>query len=177
MKHLIFLSFILSFFLCSCKRTPDLTKDEVYKILNEIIADDSLWLSPLCSQASHLKMNDEYGFSDQDKDFIQRQELIFKNFKFEVNKLKIYSSAWKSDRFFEVDTVCYAGNHLLSFPLISIDRKRVVFDDNGSGVTWGGFGGQKLFIKVNGHWKFEKCIGCWISFNEFNNRQKNENAR
>ena len=67
----LFLIFLTTFFI-SCNRTPDLTKDEVYKILNEIIADDSLRLYTVCWQVDNLSITDEYGFSNQDKKFIER---------------------------------------------------------------------------------------------------------
>lgn len=63
---------VLSTFFISCNRTPDLSKDEVYKILNEIIADNSLRLNTVCWQVDNLSVLKEYGFSPQDKKFIER---------------------------------------------------------------------------------------------------------
>ncbi len=152
-------------FLCSCNKTPDLTKDEVYKIMNEIIADDSLGLYVICSTPIGIGLSDEFGFSAEDKKFIERQNEIFKGFKYEPNKLKYYSWRIKAFDFIEIDTTCNAGIiNRLSFPLISADRQRVVFENTEDcHCMLGGQGGQYLYIKKNGHWKFEKSFGFWVS--------------
>ena len=62
----LFLIFGTTFFI-SCNRTPDLTKDEVYKILNEIIADDSFRSCTVCWQVDKLSVADESGFGKQDE--------------------------------------------------------------------------------------------------------------
>ena len=72
-------SILLTTFFISCNKTPDLTKDEVYTILNEIIADDSLRLYTVCWQVGNLPVSDDYGFSSADKIFIKRQDGIFKD--------------------------------------------------------------------------------------------------
>ena len=47
-------------FFSSCKSTPDLTEDEVYTIINEIIADDSLYIDRVCWKFQDLQLTDEY---------------------------------------------------------------------------------------------------------------------
>jgi hypothetical protein len=152
----------------SCNRAPDLTKDEVYKILNEIIADDSLRLYTVCWQVDNLSVANEYGFSDQDKKFIERQSEVFKNFKFEPNRLKFYSRKKKGFEFVYVDTTCKVGILTrLSFPLISADRQRVVIENTEDcHCMLGGQSGKDLYIKQNGHWKMEKSFDRWISQND-----------
>lgn len=150
-----------------CNRTQDLTKDEVYKILNEIIAEDSLRLNAVCWQVDNLSVTDAYGFSGQDKKFIERQSEIFKDFKFEPKRLKFYSRKKKSFDFVYVDTSCKAGILTrLSFPLISADRQRVVIENTEDcHCMLGGQGGKDLYVKENGHWKREKSFNRWISQN------------
>jgi hypothetical protein len=142
-----------------------LTKDEVYKILNEIIADDSLRLYTVCWKVDNLSVTDEYGFSNQDKKFIERQSKIFKDFKFEANRLKFYSRKKKAFDFAYIDTSCKVGIETrLSFPLISVDRQRVVIENTEDcHCMLGGQGGKDLYIKQNGHWKREKSFDRWIS--------------
>lgn len=155
----------LTILFISCKRTPDLTKEEVYEILNEIISDDSLSLRTICWQVDNLSVTDEYGFSSHDKKFIERQRKVFKDFKFEPNRLKFYSRKKKRMDFIYIDTSCKAGilNHL-SFPLISADRQRVVLENTQDCHCMLGGGGRKdLYIKHNGHWKKEKSFDIWIS--------------
>jgi hypothetical protein len=174
MRILFGLLFILSTaFFFSCNPTPDLTKDEVYKILNEIIADNSLRLHNICCQVDNLPIIDKYGFTNQDKKFINRQSKIFKNFKFEPNRLKSYSGS-----FIYIDTSCKKGLlNRLSFPLISADRKRVVIENTEDcNCMLGGQGGKDLYIKQNGHWQLEKLFDRWISQNANTNYSASENV-
>lgn len=180
MRTLAGLFFILlTTFLFSCNRTPDLTKDEVYKILNEIIADDSLRLYTVCWQVDNLSVTDKYGFSNQDKKFIERQNKIFKDFKFEPNRLKFYSRKKKDFDFAYVDTSCKVGIETrLSFPLISVDRQRVVIENTEDcHCMLGGQGGKDLYVKQNGHWKREKSFDRWISQNTNNELRDDKYSR
>jgi hypothetical protein len=161
------LFFPLTIFFLSCNRTPDLTRDEIYKILNEIIADDSLRLNRVCWQVDHLSITDEYGFGSDDKKFIKRQSGVFKDFKFESKRLKFYSRRKQTYDFVYIDTTCKEGIlNRLSFPLVSLDRQRVVIENTEDcNCMLGGQGGKDLYIKQNGHWKLEKSFGRWISKN------------
>ena len=58
---------VLTTLFISCNKTPDLTGDEVYKILNEIIADDSFRSCTVCWQVDKLSVADESGFGKQDE--------------------------------------------------------------------------------------------------------------
>ena len=158
-------SIALTTFLIGCSNTSDLTKEEVYKILNEIIADDSLRLYTVCWQVDKLSVSDDYGFSNLDKKFIQRQSEIFKDFKFEPNKLKSYSRRKKQFDFINIDTACNAGIlNRLSFPLVSADRQRAIIENTEDcHCMLGGQGGKELYIKQKGHWKREKSFDRWIS--------------
>lgn len=145
--------------------TPDLSKDEVYKILNEIIADDSLRLYDICWQVEHLTVSDEYGFSRQDKKFIERQNKLFKDFKFEPGRLRSYSRRTQKSEYISIDTSCNEGiRYHLSFPLISVDRQRVVIENTEDcHCMLGGQGSKDLFVKRNGRWENEKSFDRWIS--------------
>lgn len=168
MKCLLWVaSFSISNFFISCNKPTNLTKDEVYEILNEIIADDSLRLSTICWQVDDLSISGEYGFGKEDEVFINQQKGIFKKFKIEPKRLKYYSRREKGFVFFDVDTNCNAGFVTrLSFPLISIDRQRVVIENTEDcNCMLGGQGSKDLYVKKNGRWKKEKSFDNWISRN------------
>ena len=58
---------VLTTLFISRNKTPDLIGDEVYKILNEIIADDSFRSCTVCWQVDKLSVADESGFGKQDE--------------------------------------------------------------------------------------------------------------
>lgn len=160
----ILITFVGVFFV-GCNKPPDLTEEEVYKILNEIIADDSLLIYRACWQVEKLSVSDDYGFGWQDKKFIKQQNEIFKGFRLEPNRLKFYSRREKRPVFIDIDTTCNVGilNHL-SFPLISADRQRVVIaNTENCNCFLGGQGGTHLYVKQKGHWKKERSFDQWIS--------------
>ena len=153
--------------LYSCKSTPDLTGDEVYKILNEIIADDSLSIHRICWKFNELPLTGEYStvFTQQDKRFITRQKSILTDSIIKPNKLKWYSHRKKSFDFITIDTICDQGIlHHLSFPLISADRQKVVIEiTENCNCMLGGQGGKNLYEKKNGHWIRTNSFERWIS--------------
>lgn len=139
-------------------------------IMNEIIVDDSLRLNKVCSKSDKLWMEDKYGFSETDKKFISEQSIKFESFQWETNLLKSYAPRKKDYVLVEVDDSCNDDSRKhrfrthLSFPLISADRKYVVFlNDEDCNCMLGGQGGTTSYIKINGHWKKDKTFDAWIS--------------
>jgi hypothetical protein len=151
----------------SCKSTPDLTEDEVYKIVNEIIADDTLSIHRVCWKFQNIQLTDEYSkeFTKLDIDFIEKQNYQFKNSRIKQNKLKWFWEYKKGYEFSAIDTICDIGIiYHISFPLISIDRKKVIIEiEEDCNCGLGGQGGTKLYQKENGHWKITKIFNYWIS--------------
>ena len=166
-RVLIILSTLTALFLSSCKTKPDLTEDEVYSILNEIIADDSLSIDKVCWKFQDLKLTEEYRkeFTPDDISFINRQSELFKNLKVKSNKLKWYKRRSKTFDFVTVDTVCDQGIlYHISFPLISADRQKAIIEfQEDCNCMLGGQGGQDLYEKKNGHWVRTKGFNHWIS--------------
>lgn len=156
-------------FFGSFKSAPDLTEDEVYTILNEIIADDSLSIYKVCWKFQELKLTEEYKkeFTQDDISFIGRQTELFKNLIVKPNKLKWYKRRGKTFDFATVDTVCDKGIlYHISFPLISADRQKVIIEfQEDCNCMLGGQGGQDLYEKKNGHWVRIKGFDHWISDN------------
>ncbi|WP_421794448.1 hypothetical protein [Haliscomenobacter sp.] len=166
-KTVLYLWMSSMLLLCACQSDPDLTETEVYSILNEIIVADSLRIHRLCWKFKNLPLYGEHVkvFTEQDKKFIKRQKLLHKGFIIQPNKLKGYSSSRKSFHLVEVDSACDKGiiNHL-SFPLISIDRQKLVIEiTEDCNCLLGGKGGKILYEKINGQWKLSKTFDWWIS--------------
>jgi len=156
---------ILSF--CSCNKKPDLTENEIYTILNEIITDDSLKIERVSNKFLNIEMETDYlnNFSESDVKFIKRQREIFKNIKIDSTKLKLFRPKRKVVLISSGDTIIYKGSlSEISFPLVSIDRKKVLIRINHNvDVFLGGGGGTYLYEKKNGHWVKMKNLNHWLA--------------
>jgi len=158
------ISILLSIiFFNSCNRPQDLTEDEVYSILNEIIQDDSLFFFEICHSPLEISYSKEYGMTEDDENFIARQKKLFASFEFSENRIKPYYWNYKHE-YVRIDSVCNITRvDRLSFPLISIDRKKVVFKHIDNGI--GGSSGEHLYVKQkNGKWKHERYFNYWIEY-------------
>lgn len=175
-RTLLIISTLTVLFFGSCSSTPDLTEDEVYTIINEIIVDDSLHIDRVCWKFQDQQLTDEYKkeFTQDDISFIGRQSGQFKNLKIKPNKLKWYLRRSKTFKFAAVDTVCDQGiiTHF-SFPLISADRQKVIIEImNDCNCMLGGGAKTCLYEKKNGHWVRTKIIDGWISNNQKREEKK-----
>lgn len=154
--------------LCSCKKKSDLTENEIYSILNEIITDDSLKIERVSDRFLNVEMGKDNlnSFSEGDVKFIKRQKEIFKDLKIDSTKLKLFRPKRKCILIFQGDTIKYKGGLAeISFPFISVDRKKVLIRINQNvDVFLGGSGGTYLYEKRNGHWVKIKKIDSWISY-------------
>ena len=168
-RTLIIISTLTAMFLGSCKSSPDLTEDEVYTILNEIIADDSLYINRACWKFNDIALTPEIKkeFNEYDLKFIGQQKDRFKNTTIKPNKLKWYHRRKKSLTSTTIDTICNQGIlYHISFPLISADRQKVVVEfTEDCNCMLGGQGGKDLYEKKNGHWVRTKEFDHWISDN------------
>lgn len=169
-RTLIIISALTALFLGSCKSTPDLTEDEVYAIINEIIADDSLYVNRVCWKFQEISLTPEIKkeFTEQDLKFIGRQNDLFKNSTIKPDKLKWFHRRTKALVNTTIDTVCNQGIlYHISFPLISVDRQKVVIEfQEDCNCMLGGQGGKDLYEKKNGHWVRTKGFDHWISDNK-----------
>ena len=161
---------MIALFLGSCKSIPDLTEDEVYTILNEIIADDSLYIDKACWKFQSINMTTEMKneFTKEDLGFIEQQQKLFKNTKIKSYKLKWLHRRKKAFVSTAIDTVCNEGIlYHISFPIISVDRSKVIVEfQEDCNCTLGGQGGKDLYEKRNGHWVRTKGFDHWISENK-----------
>ena len=162
-------------FWSSCKSTPDLTEGEIYTIVNQIIADDSLFIDHVYWNFETIQLTDEYKkeFTKEDIAFINRQNKLFKNLKIKPNKLKYYNLQSKKFIYITV-TACNQDfiSHI-SLPFISVDRKKVmIYLEKYSNFQMGGEGETNLYEKRNGHWVKTKEFDFWISENKQQNGEK-----
>ena len=146
----------------SCKKGEDLKEEEIYTILNEIMADDSIKLGPVFFEFSDLYLADNYkeGFTNDDVEFIYRQKSLFTKMKIRPNKLKT-----NYVKFLEVHESLNDGILVhISFPIISIDRKTVLINFESIGnCNLCGSGGTYLYKKINNRWKRVNLYDEWIS--------------
>ncbi len=169
-RALIIISTLTALFFSSCKSTRDLTEDEVYTIINEIIADDSLSIYQVCWKFQELELTEEdkKEFTKDDIIFIGKQREIFKNSKVKPGKLKWLKKRSNTYEFIAVDTVCNEGVlYHISFPLISADRQKVIIEfQEDCNCILGGQGGKDLYEKKKGHWVRTKGFDHWIGENK-----------
>ena len=168
-RTLIIISTLTALFFGSCKSTPDLTEEEVYTIINEIIADDNLSIGRVCWKLKDIELTPEYKkeFTEQDLNFIGRQKDHFKKSTIKPNKLKWFRRRNKAFVNTTIETVCDQGIlYHISFPLISADRQKVIIEiQEDCNCMLGGQGGKDLYEKKKGHWVRTKGFDHWISNN------------
>jgi hypothetical protein len=164
------ISILSAWCLSACKPTPDLTEKEIYTILNEIIADDSLTIHQVCWKFQPLQIPPEASreFTMRDKLFSSRQSEQFKNLKIKPATLKWFRKRSRRYDFTVVDTVCKQGIlYHLSFPVVSADRKKVLLKlTEDCNCMLGGQGSKNLYEKKQGRWVLTKRFDQWISFRE-----------
>ncbi len=174
-RRLNVISALTIFVFTQCGSPPDLTEDEIYNTLNEIIAQDSLNIDRACWKFDSFDLTEEMKkeFSPEDFAFIAKQKKRFIKMKLKPNKLKWFYRGAKTFYSTIIDSNC--NNSLIyhiSYPIISADRKKVIIE-----IKWdcncmlGGSGGKDMYEKKNGHWVWTKGFDHWISENSKNNDQ------
>ncbi|MBA3682708.1 MAG: hypothetical protein H0W73_16335 [Bacteroidetes bacterium] len=161
MRRLTTLILAITAFFISCNRNPDLTEEEIYTILNEIITDDSVqFAQTLCATFEKPPLNNraKKEFTSDDLIFIDRQISLFSKMTIKPNKIK--RAGWKvlvkrnispftKSIPTRSDTIFHS---YFSFPIISADRKKVILEIGSGGVFMGGANGTYLFQKINNKW-------------------------
>lgn len=168
-RTLIIISTLTASIFGSCKSTPELTEDEVYTIINEIIVDDSLEIDKVCWKFQEINLTSELKkeFTKQDLKFIGEQKKLYKNMTVQPNKLKWFNRRKKLYEYSIIDSICKDGflTHI-SFPIISADRQKVIIEiQSFCNCQLGGSGSKKIYEKKNGRWV---CVmnEFWISLNQ-----------
>jgi hypothetical protein len=168
LKYLVII--LLPIIFCSCERPADLTKVEINKILNEIIATDSSFyiVGQISSKFVDLELSGEMKkeFTPIDLRFISRQKRTFHDLTIEQNTLQCYWPGKKTFDFMKIVASDWKKNafYIISFPIISADRTKVLIEiDMKCNIPLCGHGSKRLYIKKNGKWKIEKEYDIWES--------------
>jgi hypothetical protein len=163
----IIILFLLPIIVCSCNRPPDLTEDEIYKILNELMVDNQIWAPTVYYKFEKMDMKDEYlkEFTKDDIRFNERQSTIFENMRFKSKVLKYYSMFTKTIDYCEIVGDDYKKQSVVHFsiPYISVDRQMILFEYSDLGIPLGSSGETTLYVKKNGHWVMKKNFIIWNS--------------
>lgn len=142
--------------LSACQPKGNLTEQELYGIINEIIADDSLHVDVVCWKFQDIKWTEAYkeAFNTDDIAFIDHQKALFKNKTILPNA--IYWSPRRSTQQYSsfIDSACNKDIvYHISFPLISVDRKKVLIEfREDCNCNMGSTGGKVLYEKKKNHW-------------------------
>ena len=151
----------------SCQQAPDLTEQEIFQVLNQIIADRDLPIYGVCQTLSPLQLTGECAreFNAEDQYFIATQIERFKTLKIKPNSL--YWRPRNGDTIIPIDVSPTCDSELiyrLSLPLISADRTKVLIEIvEDCNCMLGGQGGKHLYVKEQGHWVKRKTFDSWIS--------------
>lgn len=143
-------------FLTACQPKKALPEQELYGIINEIIADDSLHVDVVCWKFQDIKWTDEYRavFNADDIAFIDQQKALYKDKTILPNA--IHWSPRRSTQQYNsfIDSACNKDIvYHISFPLISLDRKKVIIEfREDCNCNMGSTGGRVLYEKKKNHW-------------------------
>jgi hypothetical protein len=166
-RSYLFLIAGLMLFLIACSSAPsDITEDEAYAIMNEIIADDTLIMQDMCGTFANSTFSAEMQqeFTAEEIAFIERQVLTLSTpEKIKENKVRFFHRNWKEDDFVRLDRSCEKGFVQISYPLISPDRKKVLWNFQHPANFLSGSGGTYLYVKQNGHWVSKKGFDQWVA--------------
>lgn len=158
---------ILIVCLYACNNTPELKENEIYDIINEIVFEDTIIINKVCWEFAEMDLSPEIlsHFSKDDLNFYKNYKGKFKNLKIKPNKIKYFHRGYKPSDFAKVDSICSEGSlKHISFPFISIDRKKILLEIyNNCNCMLGSSGAKYLYQKINGHWKLIKTFDGWIS--------------
>lgn len=156
---------ILTFIFQSCNQTKDLTDDEIFSIMNEIITDDSVQFSPTVRATFNKPTLDKEVkniLSPEDLKFIEKQISLFSDLHIKPDKLK--RTDWrilvkrKISPYVNIipnqsDSIHHS---YFSLPIISSDRQKVIITIGSAGCFMCGGHGTYLYEKVNGKWRQTK---------------------
>ena len=165
-RAIINISILIMLLLSSCKTTPNLSSGEVYKIINEIISDDSILIYRVCQDFQNLPLTGDYikEFTNQDIDFNKNQRINLSGLKIEPQSIQWYSPRFKTLSYSVVDTTCKEGIlYHITFPIVSRNRQKVLIEFiEDCNCSLGGQGGKRLYERENGRWIRKKVYDHWI---------------
>lgn len=162
-----------------CRPANEITEEEMYTVLNEIIADDSLHINRIYCEFNYLPIYGSYSdeFTENDRALFLKQKKTFENVKIKQNKIKWLNPRTKKYHYASVDTSFEAGMlYVISIPYISLNRHKVLIKIGQDGnCDLCASSGTYLYEKKNGHWIKTKSFDVWISLIK-NKSVKTQNA-
>ena len=161
---------ILSIFLFGCYYWYSFTsKDEKYEILNEIIKDDELPLSKVCSKSDKIEIfeNNLNDFTFFEQLSVNFQKITQIECHFKSNKLQYVNRKTNKNKYCEIIPNCdkeYEMLYKISMPIVSPNKQTVIVKiTEDCNCMLGGQSGTYLYKKINGKWKVIKTLSGWIS--------------
>lgn len=161
---------ILSIILLGCYYCYSFTSEnEKYEIINEIIKDDKLTISKVCSKSDKIEIfeNNLNDFTWFEQLSVSFQKITQMEYDFKSNKLKYLNRKTNKTKYCEIIPNCgkeYEILYKISIPIVSPDKQTVIIkitvDCN---CMLGGQSGTYLYKKINGKWKIIKTLNGWIS--------------
>lgn len=156
----------LTFVLNSCNSKPDISEDEVYSTLNTLFVDGNLQIENVCWRFDVLSLSGDYMsyLSKEDYEFNKFQRININDSTIKPNKLKYYNIQNQKNNLIKIDTSCSEEVvYHISFPIISVDRKKVILKiTENCNCYLGGHGGIFLYEKIDNGWKRTKSWNEWI---------------
>lgn len=137
-------------------KNNELSEQELYGLINEIIADDSLHVDVVCWKFTDIPLVEPFTsvFNKEDLAQIVQQKLAFKNKTITPNALH-WSPRRSTQQYSSfIDSACNQDIvYHIAFPLISLDRKKVLIEfREDCNCNMGSTGGKVLYEKRKGHW-------------------------
>jgi len=145
------------------------SKNQKYELLNEIIKDDKLTLSKICSKSDEIEIfeNNLNDFTLFEQLSVNFQKLTQLKSEIKPNKIKYFNRRLNKTKFSEIVPNCekeYEMLYKISIPIVSPDKKTVIIKiTEDCNCMLGGQSGTYLYKKVNGKWKSIKTLSGWIS--------------
>ncbi|MGI4869766.1 MAG: hypothetical protein ACRYFX_01165 [Janthinobacterium lividum] len=146
------------------------SENEKYEIINEIVKDNDLYLSEICSKTEKIRVFDnnlrDFTFSEQLS--VNMQKLTQSEYTLKAYKLKYFDNRQDKEVFSTIVSDCNRENDILlyvvSMPIVSPDKKTVLIKiTEDCNCMLGGQSGTYLYKKINGKWKRVNVFDNWIS--------------
>ena len=162
--------FILSLIFFGCYYWYCFTSEnKKYEILNEIIKDDKLTLSKICSKSDKIKIfeNNLSDFTFFEQLSVNFQKLTQTEWEFKLKKIKYFNHILNKTEFCEIIPNCDKEHGIfyrISAPIVSPDKQTVIIKiTEDCNCMLGGQSGTFLYKKVYGKWRRIKMLSGWIS--------------
>lgn len=144
------------------------SENEKYRILNEIIQDNKIWMPKICSKSSTIQI-----FEDNLSDFtfieqlwVNYQKVTQTSIDFKSDKIQYFNGDSKL-HYSKIILDCDKENdfvYKISMPIVSPNKETAIIKiTEDCNCMLGGQSGTYLYKKIDGKWKMIKMLDGWIS--------------